>query len=87
MGSYYTAADTLIMKNVEMDNIQCYACSKEPINTSGIKVDFNEFIMKNINTVSFNSLDPACTTTNKCKQTASFFYMYINNPTSGTAGN
>ncbi len=41
MGSSYTYADTLMMKNVEMDNVQCYACSREPIYTSGIKVDID----------------------------------------------
>lgn len=78
------------MKNLDMDNIQCYGCVQSPIHTSGIKVDIDTLTMKNINTVSFSSTDSSCTTfssTNKCKQTVSFFYHYLSNPTSASAGN
>ncbi len=72
-----------------MDNIQCYGCIREPIFTSGIKVDIDTLTMKNINTVSFSSTDSSCSTfssTNYCKQTVSFFYHYLSNPSSATAG-
>jgi len=59
-----------MMKNVEMDNVQCYACSREPIYTTGVKVDIDTFTMKNINSVSYSSTNSDCTafsSSNKCK--------------------